>query len=48
MLNETHFNTANELKSELMNYFIYYNNDRPHMGINGEIPKIFNQNLSPN
>lgn len=45
---ETSFKNLEELKKEIMNYMIYYNNERPHMGINGENPKKFNEILSSN
>ncbi|WP_411024744.1 integrase core domain-containing protein, partial [Salmonella sp. s55962] len=35
---ETDFDTIEELKDELMQYMLYYNQQRPHQGINGKTP----------
>lgn len=38
MLRETYYDSEEELKNELEQYLYYYNHERPHQGINGEIP----------
>lgn len=44
LLRETTFDSREHLEEELMQYMIYYNEHRPHQGINGEIPAQFNKN----
>lgn len=39
----TNFESMDHFKDELMQYLIYYNNLRPHQGINGQTPKQVNQ-----
>jgi transposase InsO family protein len=38
LLRETDFDSIDELKDELMQYLVYYNQQRPHQGINGRVP----------
>ncbi len=44
LLNETNFESVDELKEELLQYLYYYNYERPHQGINGVPPAEFNKN----
>jgi len=39
----TYFESIDQFKDELMQYMLYYNQLRPHQGIDGEIPAKFNQ-----
>ena len=48
MLRETHYDSEEELKEELLQYLYYYNHERPHQGINGDTPVNFAQKLLPN
>ena len=48
LIQGTHFESLDHLKDELMQYMIYYNEYRPHQGINGETPQKFRDNLSTN
>lgn len=38
LLRETCFDSLEELKDELMQYLVYYNQQRPHQGIDGRTP----------
>jgi len=38
------FDSVEHLKAELLQYLVYYNEHRPHQGINGKTPAAFNQN----
>jgi hypothetical protein len=38
LIEETDFDTVQELEDELLKYLIYYNWERPHQGINGKKP----------
>lgn len=38
------FDSVEHLKDELLQYLVYYNEHRPHQGINGKTPAAFNQN----
>lgn len=38
LLEETEFDSLEELKDEVMQYMCYYNNERPHQGIEGKKP----------
>ena len=38
LLRDTHFDSMEELKEELLQYLYYYNHERPHQGINGKKP----------
>ena len=40
---ETTFENVDELKDELLQYIIYYNEHRPHQGLKGKTPKEINQ-----
>jgi transposase InsO family protein len=40
----TYFESIDHFKDELMQYLLYYNQMRPHQGLNGEIPANFNEN----
>lgn len=44
LLRDTHFDTLQELKEELLQYLYYYNHHRPHQALNGNSPI---QNLNP-
>ena len=37
-VDETVFETVEELETELLQYLVYYNEYPPHQGIDGEIP----------
>lgn len=39
MLRETYYDNQEELKAELINYLIYYNDYRPHHSLSGKPPK---------
>lgn len=43
LLRETYFEREEHLKEELIQYLYYYNNERPHQGINGLTPNDFNK-----
>lgn len=43
---ETIFETEEELREELFKYMIYYNEYRPHQGLNGKIPADFNKEIN--
>lgn len=47
LLRNTHFDSLEELKEELLQYLYYYNHERPHQGITGKKP-IEMLNLLPN
>lgn len=38
LLDETDFDSLDELKDEILQYMCYYNHERPHMGIDGKKP----------
>ena len=38
LLDETTFESVEELKEELMQYLLYYNTERPHQGLGGKSP----------
>ena len=38
LLEETTFDSVEELKEELLEYMLYYNTERPHQGLNGKSP----------
>ena len=48
LLDETTFETVEELRDELMQYLFYYNTERPHQGLGGHTPLQSLQNLSTN
>jgi len=48
MLRDTHYDSEEELKEELLQYLYYYNHERPHQGINGDTPVNFMRKLPPN
>lgn len=48
LLEETTFESVEELKNELMQYLLYYNTERPHQGLGGHTPLQTLQNLSTN
>jgi hypothetical protein len=48
MLRDTFYESEDELKEELIQYLYYYNNERPHQGINCETPVGFYKKLLPN
>ena len=43
LLRETTFDNLDELKKELEEYLYYYNHERPHQGLSGNTPVVFNQ-----
>ena len=45
LLEETTFESVEELKDELMQYLLYYNTERPHQGLGGLTPLQALQNL---
>ena len=44
LLQETTFDSVQELKEELLQYLYYYNHERPHQGLNGLSPSNFAEN----
>ena len=48
LLDETTFESAEELKDDLTQYLLYYNTERPHQGLNGQPPLQTLQLLSTN
>jgi hypothetical protein len=44
----TTFESLEEFENDLFEYMIYYNEYRPHQGLNGQIPAKFNKNLQEN
>jgi hypothetical protein len=48
MLRDTFYESEEELKEELIQYLYYYNNERPHQGIQSETPVGFYKKLLPN
>lgn len=44
LLRETHFESKEHLKEEILQYLYYYNEERPHQSLNGLAPNKFNQN----
>ncbi|MEE9446933.1 MAG: integrase core domain-containing protein [Arenicellales bacterium] len=38
LINNTHFETINDFEKELMEYLLYYNQERPHQGIKSQAP----------
>ena len=44
LLHETTFDSKSHLQDELLQYIIYYNEHRPHQGIQGKTPLEMNQN----
>ena len=48
LLEETTFESVEELKDELMQYLLYYNTERPHQELDGQTPLQTLQNLSTN
>lgn len=48
LLEDTIFNSLDHLQDELSQYVYYYNNLRPHQGINGDNPVSFFKKLSTN
>lgn len=47
LLRDTHFDSIEELKEELLQYLYYYNHERPHQGIDNKKP-VEMLNLLPN
>ena len=49
LIRDTHFDSLQELKEELLQYVYYYNHERPHQGINGKKPiELLQNNPLPN
>lgn len=44
LLEDTYFDSIEELKDEVIQYLVYYNHERPHSGINNIAPAKFNKN----
>ena len=44
----TTFDNFEEFEKDIFEYMIYYNEYRPHQGINGKIPANFNKELQDN
>lgn len=44
LLEETYFETLDDLKEELLQYMYYYNHERPHQGVGGLSPAKFAEN----
>lgn len=38
LIEDTDFDTLQELEHELLKYLVYYNGERPHQGIDGKKP----------
>jgi hypothetical protein len=45
LIEGTYFDTLEEFKDELLQYLAYYNQERPHQGLNGISPVAFKNNL---
>lgn len=43
LLENVTFDSEEHLKDELLQYLVYYNEHRPHQGINGKTPAAFNE-----
>ena len=49
LVRDTHFDSVEELKEELLQYVYYYNHERPHQGINNKKPvEMLQVNPLPN
>lgn len=48
LIEDTDFDDIEEVKEELLQYLIYYNEHRPHQGIDGKTPIDYLKNLSAN
>ena len=46
LLEDTTFESVEELKQELMEYLLYYNMERPHQGLDGKTPLKVMENLA--
>lgn len=46
LIEGTHFETLEEFKEHVLKYVLYYNELRPHSGINGQTPLEFHNSLS--
>lgn len=44
LLEDVTFDSDEHLKDELLQYLVYYNEHRPHQGIQGKTPAAFNEN----
>lgn len=44
LIRETYFESKEHLKEEILQYLYYYNEERPHQGLNGIAPNKFNLN----
>lgn len=44
LIHETTFESIEEFKDELLQYLVYYNQERPHASLNGSTPASFNKN----
>lgn len=45
MLRDTHYDSEEELREELIQYIYYYNHERPHQGIDNKTPVEFRKSL---
>ena len=48
LIREADYDSVEDLKDELMQYLVYYNNHRPHQGIDGKVPADMVNNNEPN
>jgi transposase InsO family protein len=48
LIEGTTFDSIDHFQDELQQYLLYYNEHRPHQGLNGAVPFNFKQNLSTN
>lgn len=44
LIQETNFESVEELREELLKYLVYYNHQRPHQALNGKTPADFAEN----
>jgi len=48
MIEDADYDNIEEFKNELLHYLVYYNEHRPHQGLDGKIPVEYLKNLSSN
>ncbi len=48
MIEGTTFENLEEFEKDLYEYMIYYNEYRPHQGLDGKIPAVFNKEFTVN
>lgn len=44
LIEDTHFDSIDALKQQLLEYLVYYNEHRPHQALGGNTPAKFNEN----